>query len=452
MSKRKRIFSTPTRTICISFAIIILAGSLLLMLPICNKDGQMISFLDACFTATSATCVTGLVVFDTFTQFTGLGQGVILALIQLGGLGFVTFSTFFSVALGKKMALRSMQLAQESFNTFDINDVTRLVKFIMAMVFTVEFAGALVLSTTFIPKYGLDGIWISVFLAVSAFCNAGFDILGREGAYASLINYNDNPTVLITIALLIIIGGLGFIVWNELLNYHKTHKFMLHTKVVLIVTAILLVVGTLGFMAFEWNNPETMGPLPTEQKVLSAFFQSTTLRTAGFNSLDFATMFDITKILSIILMFIGAAPGSTGGGVKVSTFAVVLMTVVSVVKGREDTQILGRKIDKKVVYRALAIIIISLFVVGVATCIIYLTSNPGGVFSGVDIMLEVVSGFGTVGVTSGVTAAANAITKVVLILSMFIGRVGPVSLAISLTMSGSNKRNQVIPEGKIIVG
>lgn len=271
MSKRSRFFSSPTRTICVSFAIIILAGALLLMLPVCNKNGEMISFLDACFTATSATCVTGLIVFDTYTQFTLLGQGVILALIQLGGLGFVTFSTFFSVALGKKMALRSMQLAQESFNTFDISDVTRLVKFIMGMVLSVEFVGALVLSTTFVPKYGLDGIWISVFLAVSAFCNAGFDILGREGAYSSLIHYNSNPTVLITIALLIIIGGLGFIVWNELLNYRKTHKFMLHTKVVLIVTAVLLVVGTVGFLVFEWNNPQTMGPRQPSKKFWRRF-------------------------------------------------------------------------------------------------------------------------------------------------------------------------------------
>lgn len=446
-------FKNPTRVIVTSFLLIILGGTFLLMMPFSSNSGEITKFSDALFTATSATCVTGLIVVDTALHFSLIGQIIILGLIQIGGLGLVTFATFFNIAVRKKMGLKSLHLAQESVNSESMYNIAKLIKMIIILTFTIELLGALVLCTVFVPQYGADGIFMSIFLAVSAFCNAGFDILGRQGAFSSLVNYSDNPVVLITIASLVIIGGLGFIVWHDLYCYKKTKKLMLHTKIVLLVSCLLIVCGTVLFLIGEWNNPATLKGMSSGDKILNSFFQSVSCRTAGFNTISIENMSGISKMFAIFLMFIGAAPGSTGGGVKVSTFTVLVMTVISIARGRDETIILGRRVDKFVVYKAMAVVSLAMGVVVAATFCIALTTHRGGaVVTDVNALMEATSAFGTVGLSAGVTSIANLASRMILILTMFIGRVGPVSLALSLTIRANKRKNQVMPEGKVIVG
>lgn len=448
--EKKHSILKPAQLISVSFAGIIAVGTILLMLPFSSRSGQFTPFVDSLFTATSATCVTGLIVYDTYRHWSAFGQVIILAMIQIGGLGLVTFASFFNLAVGKKLGLRGAQLASESVGSQDFSDAATLLKTVMALSFSAELAGSLLLMPVMIPKYGAHGIFVSIFTAVSAFCNAGFDIFGQAEAFTSLTGFNGNPYVLFVIALLIIMGGLGFIVWYDIIKYFKTKKLLLHTRIVLMVTAVLLVLGTLIFLLFEWNNPETLGGLPVWQRLGAAFFQSVTLRTAGFNSVSIEDLHGITKMLSIVLMFIGAAPGGTGGGIKVTTIAVVVMTVVSVVRGKDDTVIMRRKVAKQSVYKSLAIIFISLLLLLLVTATIYFSS--GEKIDGIDSLFESVSAFATVGISTGVTAVANLPSKLILALTMFIGRVGPVGIAISLTMRATTARNEVIPEGKIMVG
>ena len=444
--------SLPMRLIAISFALVILAGTLLLMLPISSNDGLPTNFLDCLFTATSATCVTGLIVFDTYLKWSVFGKVVIMLLIQIGGLGLITLVTFFNVAIGRKLGLRNMQLAQESLNSTSFFDVTHLVKAVVLFSLVMEFCGAVLLCTTFVPKYGAEGIFMSVFMSISAFCNAGFDLLGMEGEYISLCNYNGNPVVIFTISFLIIIGGLGFAVWQDIYTYLKKKILLLHTKIVLIMTATLILSGMILFLILEWNNPNTLGGLPIADRFSAAFFQSVTLRTAGFNSVDVNSLHGMTKLGSIVLMFIGAAPGSTAGGVKVTTFAVIVMTVVSVIRGKEDTIVLKRRVEKGVVYKALAVVSIALLVVCISSVTIYFTNPDHAEVTGINALFESVSAFGTVGISAGVTGVANIPSKIALILTMFIGRVGPVSLALALAMRGKPSKDIVVPDGKILVG
>lgn len=449
--KSKSKILTPTRTIVLSFLGIIIIGATLLCLPISSKSGEFTAFADSLFTATSATCVTGLVVHDTYTHWNMFGQIIILIMIQLGGLGLLTFASFFNFALGKKLGLRSMQLAKESANYDSISDIKQLVGMIMKISFSIELIGAFLLSFVFVPKYGVSGIFTSIFLSISAFCNAGFDVLGNEGEYISLTNYADNPIVMGTIMLLIISGGLGFVVWYDLFNYRKTKKLILHTKLVLITTASLIIIATLFLLILEWNNPDTMGGMDFHQKLSRALFQSVTFRTAGFNTIPIDKMHEGSKLAGSFVMFIGAAPGSTGGGIKITTFMVIIMTVFSVIRNKPDTVILKKKVEKDVVYKSLSIIMLSALAVIITTCFIGF-ANPGEL-SSIDVIFESVSAFATVGLSSGVTAIINPISRFMIIITMFLGRVGPMSMAYSITASTANRnKNQVIPEGKIMVG
>lgn len=452
-SAKKFLFLSPTRTITLSFAAVILLGTFLLMLPISSRQQEMSTFLDCIFTATSATCVTGLVVFDTFTHWTVFGQTVILCLIQIGGLGLVTLTVFFNIAIGRKLGLRGMHLAQESVSSID-SDVQFLVKLVISTSLIVESIGALVLMTQFIPKYGSDGIFISIFLAVSAFCNAGFDILGRESPFISLMNYQDNPTVLITIGLLVLIGGIGFIVIHDIISARKNHKQLtLHTRIVLVITGILLLTGMLVTALLEWNNPETLDALPNAgQKILAAWFHSISCRTAGFNTISMERLYDSTKFFSCILMFIGAAPGSTGGGIKCTTAAVVFMTVYSVIRGSEDTTIFHRRVLKPAVYKSFAVSILGGLAVAITTGCIIFTMKSTHAIMGIDALFESVSAFATVGLSSGITSIANTLSKILLIFSMYIGRLGPVTFFLALAARPVKNRKYVLPEGKIQIG
>ncbi len=448
--KRRRLESlSPTRLIVSSFLVVIVTGALLLMLPFATRNG--ITPVQAFFTATSATCVTGLVVLDTYQGFTLFGQTVVICLIQIGGLSLVTLASFFTLALRRRVGFRSMKLASESIGTSNVAEARGLLLVVMKLAAFFEGLGFLLLLPVFVPEYGAEGIFISIFLSISAFCNAGFDILGRTQSYVSLMGYASNWYVQGIIMFLIVAGGLGFLVWHDLGQWRKTHHLSIHTKVVLFCTILLIVGGTVGFAFLEWNNPATLGGMTAGDKIVNSMFQSISARTAGFNTVDLASMSSITKCMLCVLMFIGAAPGGTGGGIKVTTFSVILVTVASVVTGREDAQIFRRRIDKKTVYQALSIAMLSLGVVIFVTLVVFF--NCGEVISPLDCLYEVVSAFGTVGCSVGVTGQMHPLALIITMITMFIGRVGPVSLAISLA---SQRREQgkfdILPEGKISVG
>ena len=448
--KRRRLESlSPTRLIVSSFLVVIVTGALLLMLPFATRNG--ITPVQAFFTATSATCVTGLVVLDTYQGFTLFGQTVVICLIQIGGLSLVTLASFFTLALRRRVGFRSMKLASESIGTSNVAEARGLLLVVMKLAAFFEGLGFLLLLPVFVPEYGAEGIFISIFLSISAFCNAGFDILGRTQSYVSLMGYASNWYVQSIIMFLIVAGGLGFLVWHDLGQWRKTHHLSIHTKVVLFCTILLIVGGTVGFAFLEWNNPATLGGMTAGDKIVNSMFQSISARTAGFNTIDLASMSSITKCMLCVLMFIGAAPGGTGGGIKVTAFSVILVTVASVVTGREDAQIFRRRIDKKTVYQALSIAMLSLGVVIFVTLVVFF--NCGEVISPLDCLYEVVSAFGTVGCSVGVTGQMHPLALIITMITMFIGRVGPVSLAISLA---SQRREQgkfdILPEGKISVG
>ncbi len=441
----------PAAMIVLSFAIVIAIGSLLLMLPMSSSDGKFTDPSAAIFTATSATCVTGLTVVDTGTYWSIFGQIVILLMIQIGGLGFVTLVSFFNFLIRKKLELRSIQVASESMNTSGFSDVKLLVKYVIKISAICEFTGALLLMTSFVPKYGFYGIYISVFIAISAFCNAGFDIIGYvEDPFCSLTPFASDPTVMIVVPLLIIAGGLGFFVWMDIIEYRKRKRLSLQSKIVLIFTAILIAVGTILTFVSEWSNPDTIGNSGIIRKLTESFFYSVSLRTAGFNTFDLEKMNSITKLFSILLMFIGVAPGSTGGGIKITTFAIIIMTVLSVIQNKGDTIIMGRRIDKESVYKSLSIIVLAAIVVSATAFILFYSSNTA--IAGIDSAYEAVSAFSTSGLSVGVSADSGIIARIILCLTMFIGRVGPVSFAISMSVNHAGSKNEVYPEGKMMVG
>ncbi|HBQ63523.1 MAG TPA: Trk family potassium uptake protein, partial [Clostridiales bacterium] len=321
---------TPLRVIVLAFTLLIVTGTLLLNLPVASRSGISAGWLTSLFTATSASCVTGLVLVDTATHWSIFGQVVILLLIQTGGLGIVTLSVFFISLMGRKVKLKEMLMIQESLNHFSFGDILKVWKKVVGLMFVIELVGALMLSIRFIPEFGPRGIFVSIFHAVSAFCNAGFDILGTPAnPFASLTGYISDPLVTLTIAFLIILGGLGYIIWQDLLNLRKEKRLSYHSRVMLIFTCLLLVTGTLLFLAVEQDNPATMADLSLAGKLHSSFFQSVTSRTAGFNTIDQTNMNVLSKIITVFLMFIGGGSGSTAGGVKVTTMSVLLFAIIS---------------------------------------------------------------------------------------------------------------------------
>lgn len=449
--RRKR--RNPTRIITGSFLVVIACGTLLLMLPAANRTGHAPHWMEAMFTATSATCVTGLAAFDTWSQFSVFGQIVLLLLIQTGGLGLVTLTSFFHIAIGRRLGFQGLRLASESISLSDAGQSRAVLLFVIKVAILFESAGAVLLAFSFVPRFGARGLWIAVFLSVSAFCNAGFDILGFLEPGASLTSCGNDPYVLAVIAALIIGGGLGFLVWQDLAAWRRTRHLRVHTKLVLWGTGGLLLAGTLGVLLLEYQNPLTLGPLPPGQKLLHAAFASVSARTAGFNTFPLNAMGDLSKILFTFLMFIGAAPGGTGGGVKLTTVSVILLAIAGVADGRDEAMIFGRRIGHKTVYRALTILLLSLAVCLAVTLVLFFHLNTAAA-NGVDCMFEAVSAFATVGLTVGVTAVMDPTARAVTMAAMFLGRVGPVSLAISLAARRDSPaaRRAVPPEAQIHVG
>lgn len=441
---------TPVQIVVIGFAITIFIGALVLSLPISATSGEATSFVDCLFTATSAVCVTGLVTVDTGTHWSYFGKTIIMLLIQVGGLGFMSFATLFSLIVGKKITLRERLVMQESLNSNSLQGLVKLVKYILFFTFSVELAGAILFSTQFIPDFGIaKGIYYSIFHGISFFCNAGFDIIGN---FKSLTEYHNNSVVILTTSALIVIGGLGFIVWDEIYHYKRIKRFSLHSKVVLSMTGILIVTGTVLFFMFEYNNPGTMQPMSLKGKVLSSILASISPRTAGVNSVNLAAMTSASILLTIILMFIGGSPGSTAGGIKTTTFGILFMTVVSVIRGREDTEYFKKRINKDIVYKALAVIVIGLGIVIVVTMILSFTERGSGLpFE--YYLYEATSAFGTVGLSLGLTQELTTFGKIVVALTMYAGRVGPLTIALALTIKKRDKGNSIrYPEDKILVG
>ena len=444
-----RFSRNPGQLITLSFLAVILTGTLLLMMPFSTRSGLGTPFLAALFTATSATCVTGLAIYDTYSHFSIIGQTVIICLIQIGGLGLLTLTGFFYSLMRRKMGLRTAQLTQESISADTRSNTQSLLRMVIKVTFVTELIGCLLMLPMLVPEYGSYGVFMAVFLSISAYCNAGFDLFGFLKPGASLIPVQDNLPLVAVISALIICGGLGFIVWQDVLVYRRHKRLHFHTRMVLITTATLLLGGTLLFVIMEWTNPATLGPMSIGQKFAHAFFQSVTCRTAGFMTFDQMAMRDISKILSIVLMFIGAAPGSTGGGIKLTTALIIFMTVVSVIRGDEDTTVTRRRIDKSVVYRSLAVAFLAACMVVFTTLILLITSDA----SSVDALYEAVSAFGTVGLSTGVTTATNWVGQLALIFTMFFGRIGPVAFALALSMRPKSPASRLRrePEGKIWV-
>jgi len=454
------LFAKPARMIVTSFLFVDLIGTILLTLPIATLSGQSIGVFKALFTTVSATCVTGLVVQDTATTFSPFGKIVIIMLIQIGGLSLITITSVFLNFARRRVGLRAKLLAQESSGSFSFMELPALLKSIFLTTFLFEFTGFVLLASQFVPLYGwIQGLGKAGFTAVSAFCNAGFDLMGNtaSGPYSSLTAFNGNPIIMFTVGFLIIFGGLGFIVWHDLFNFYKTRKLRLQSKIAIIMTSSLVIFGMIFFLAVEWNNTGelAMGLLPNWQKPIAAFFQSVTMRTAGFNSINMSNLFDGTKLISVILMFIGAGSGSTGGGIKVSTFMILVYAVIAEIRGRGEVIVLKNKIAKSAVSRAISIFILGLLVMVGLSLILTFTeaaSLKNGTFEYLDLLFESASAFGTVGVSSAQTPTLTSLGQFFIIPAMFIGRVGPIAFAITLAIREPKPTTNVYPESKIQLG
>lgn len=433
----------PPRILALGFSTFILLGAILLNLPISSQNGESIGFINALFTSASAVCVTGLVVVNTAYHWTLFGQIVIIVLIQVGGLGFMTMATIGALIIGKKITLRERLVIKEQLNSETMSGLVRLTKYVILSTFLIEAIGALLFSIRFIPLYGLTkGIWFSVFHAISAFCNAGFDILGD-----SVAPFVGDYIINLTICMLIILGGLGFTVYIDITKNRKFSRFSLHTKIVLLMSATLLILGTVVFYILESNNPLTLGKLSFSEKILASFFQSTVPRTAGFYSVNFAALHDTSVFLIIILMFIGGSPGSTAGGIKTTTFSSLVLATISVIRGDRDVVAFKKRISYDVINKSIAIIMVGL--IFLATVSFSLTITEDAEF--LDLLFETTSALATVGLTTGVTPNLTDFGKIILALTMYAGRVGPLTLAYAFSKHHKHV-NMKYSEGNIMVG
>ncbi|MEH7347743.1 TrkH family potassium uptake protein [Gottfriedia acidiceleris] len=436
----------PSKILVTGFALIIVLGGFLLTLPIATKDGEGLSWLNALFTSTSATCVTGLVVVDTGSTFTLFGQFVILSLIQVGGLGFMSFATFFAVLLGKRITLKERLLLQESLNNMTFAGIVKLVKRIFIFTILIELIGSVLLAIRFSFDMPVKrAIYFGIFHSISNFNNAGFDLMGE---FRSLTRYVEDPLVTIVVCILITLGGIGFIVMNEIYEYKRIRRVSLHTKIVLWTSGLLLVLGTILIFIFEFNNPKTIQPLSMTGKILGSLYQSVTPRTAGSNTLNIPDLTQSTLFIIAILMFIGASPGSTGGGIKTTTFATLLGAVRSQIKGKEDVILFKRRIMYDTIYKALTVMVSGLLIVVVVTLLLTITEHGKNFLM---IVFEATSAFATVGLSMGLTPDLTPIGKILIILTMFAGRVGPLTIAFAVTLRRHSDPFKH-PKGKIMIG
>lgn len=439
-----------TRLVVVSFLVMILVGALLLTLPFASRSGESVGFFTALFTATSATCVTGLVVADTFLTWSPFGQGVILLLIQLGGLGFMTVITLISFAFHRRIGLSERLIMVSTLNLEDLDGVVRVVRHALMGTAFFELCGAALLSLRMIPRYGLfRGLWHALFHAVSAFCNAGFDLQGGDtGAFSSLAGFADDPVVLLTTSALVIIGGLGFFVWEDIYKNRSWKKLTLYSKLVLTITAVLLFGGALFFFFSEGNNPATLGGMPLWEKWLNAFFQSMTLRTAGFNVIDQGAMTDNSLVMSCILMLIGGSSGSTAGGMKTVTIWVLFMVLFTSLRGRETITFRGRSVSARRAMNAVTLFLMVLLLFLGGSMLISLTHQTTFLHAA----FETASALGTVGLTAGLTPTLARPAQILLIVLMYTGRVGVLSFSIAFLTRRQDSLKIQYPEFRIMIG
>ncbi len=442
-----------TAVIALGFAVIIALGTVLLMLPISSRSGEFTDPLTAAFTAVSATCVTGLVVVDTSIYWSLFGQIVILVMIQIGGLGFMTMAVLLSRLIRRRITPKERMLVAMSYNLNTYGSTNQLIKRILVGTFAIEGIGAVVLASQFVPMFGWqEGIYKSIFHSISAFCNAGFDLFGTHGgAFSSLISFNGNYVIGITIMTLIVVGGIGFVVWGDILNFAtKKKRLSAYSKFVLVVTAILLFGGATIIGIFEWNNPETIGSMSFGEKIMNCLFQSVSMRTAGFSMVNNASLTQNSQFVSVALMFIGGASGSTAGGVKVATIGILFYTVFCVSIGKTEINIFKRRLSTESFMRAVAIVVVQLFLVIMSTMAVSYSMNA-------DVMTalyEMTSAGGTVGVSLGITPYLNEFSKIVVMLMMYFGRVGILSITYAIMVNLSKKKTSGIsyPDANMLVG
>jgi trk system potassium uptake protein TrkH len=433
----------PAQTIVVGFAAIILAGALLLTLPVASAAGLATPFLTALFTATSAVCVTGLVVVDTGTYYSLFGQLVILVLIQLGGLGYMTVATLMALIVGRRVGLRERLVLQEAHNLYTLGGVVRFTRNVALITAGIEALGAILLSLRFVPQMGLGrGIYVAIFHSISAFNNAGFDLMG---GFHSLTAYALDLPVNLIVASLIIVGGLGFIVLSDLATHPR--RLSLHSRIVLTASGTLIALGVALIVLLEYSNPGTLEPMAPLQRGLAAFFQSVTPRTAGFNTIDIGRLREPTLMLLIALMFIGASPGGTGGGIKTTTFVAPMAVIISMLRGRPDPELFQRRLPPVVIYKAVTIALVAVaFVVAMGTALSFIDR-----IDFVPALFEVTSAFGTVGLSTGVTPDLTTAGRVLIMLTIFTGRVGLLTIAFALTRR-QQAMNYRYPEERILVG
>ena len=445
----KKLSLSTTQIIMMSFLVVILAGSLLLALPISSASGDAVPYVDALFTATTATCVTGLVTLPTVTTWSIFGQAVILVLIQVGGLGVITIMSALMILLHKRMGIGDRLLLQDAFNLNSLSGIVRFVKRVLLGTFLVEGIGALLYMIVFVPEFGPKGIWISVFTSISAFCNAGIDIIAEN----SLCNYATNPIINTVTGLLIILSGIGYIVWWDVMslaaNKHKSFRNLtLHSKIAIVTTVILIFGGGILIFLFEYNNPLTIGNLSVFDKIQVSLFQSVTTRTAGFATVPQQNLTNASSILCLLLMFIGGSPVGTAGGIKTVTIAVLMVSALATIQNKQEVSLFNRNISKQAVNKAVAVAMMSFAIMFTSTILLSAVSNADAL----DILFETVSATATVGLTRDLTPYLNTAGKMIIIGTMYLGRVGPISLALALN---SGKKHQNIiknPTEEISVG
>lgn len=453
MKKKSRFKLSSSQIILLSFLLAILVGSVLLALPISSATGESIAYIDALFTATTATCVTGLVTLPTVTTWSVFGQVVILILIQIGGLGIITIMSAFMILLHRKMGIGDELLIQDAFNLNTLSGLVKFVKKVLLGTFIVEGIGALLYMLVFIPEYGWKGIWISVFNSISAFCNAGIDIISEN----SLCDYATNPVINAVTSLLIISGGIGYIVWWDIIRIIKDKRrqglraiqsLTLHSKIALSTTAILLVGGGIIFFILEYNNPLTIKDYSLFDKMQVSMFQSVTTRTAGFETVPQQNLTNASSIVALLLMFIGGSPVGTAGGVKTVTIAVLVASALSTIQNRNEVILFNRRIPKQALSKAIAVVSMSFTILFLSTILLSAVTDANAL----DIVYETVSATATVGLTRNLTALLNTVGKIIIIATMYLGRVGPISLAIAFSFRKDNQNIIKNPTEEISVG
>ena len=445
MVRKKKLTLSTTQIILLSFLVTILIGSGLLALPISSANGEAVPYLDALFTATTSTCVTGLVTLPTVTTWSVFGQIVILLLIQVGGLGIITIMSGLMLLINRQMGISDRLLIQDAFNLNTMSGLAKFVKIELFGTLIIEGIGAVLYMLVFVPEFGAKGIWISVFNSVSAFCNAGIDIIAEN----SLCNYATNPLINIVTSALIILGGIGYIVWWDVLRViksrsKKTRKIFkhltLHSKIAITVTAALIFIGGIFIFIFEYSNPMTIGNMSLFDKIQVSFFQSVTTRTAGFASIPQENLTNASTAVSIILMLIGGSPVGTAGGIKTVTVAILICSAFATIRNQKEATLFGRRISEESIKKAVAVAVMFLTICAAATILLMATSSA----SAIDAVYETVSATATVGLSRNLTASLNTFGKLIIIVTMYLGRVGPISLAVAL--GSKNKNQNVISE------